>query len=207
PAGLLTSEGNVAPPCVFRTMSPAVVFVMPLTTVGPLMSSAIPFEAEATRIGVVAVTGAPGAPIAPAEEDRKNEPPVTTPLPVRFPVEVTVTEPVPALTAPPSVIAPPLLSVTLPPPFMLTPRTVRAPALLNTTSPPALLAVKEPTLFAPVRVVPPTETVARTPVVEIVAPLSLRGPPATRLMGPPPDAVMPRSGPTAAMLTAPGESN
>src|SRR5215472_10659527 len=98
PAGLLTREVNVAPPCASTAMSPAVVFVKPLTTTGPLRLSAIPFAALAeVRIGVVTVTGAPGAPIAPFDELRTTEAPDTAPAPFTLPTDAIVTEPL-ALT-------------------------------------------------------------------------------------------------------------
>src|SRR5262245_21754211 len=198
PPGLLTSDVNVAPPCVFSTMSPAAVFCSVVIVAGvgfeALRSIAMPFAATAESVGAATSTGFPDEPIAPPVAFSATRLPWMLPegLPETVPVDVIVTEPPPALTAPAMVIAPLLLNLTSPP-KLLTPVTVSAPVLVSATSLPAvLLALKTLTAFAPFKAAPLTETVASVPVVEIApAPLSFSVPPAVSVTAPAPGLTAP----------------
>jgi hypothetical protein len=91
----------------------------------------------------------------------------TPPLIAMPPEAVAVIVPAPEFTVPVSVSAPVLVTVTLPPPLSPIPVTVSgAAALVRLTFPLAVfVALKLPTVFAFVSVVPPTELVVSKAVV------------------------------------------
>ena len=163
------AEVTVKVPAFSTVTVPPPVWVISVTFSEPLLFSAIFPLAEFVAWKLLTRFVAPSSVVPVAEVVVSSPPVITAKLLCVMSVDAVRFTPLdPAETAPVRLISPPaLLTVTSPVPVWLMPVTdsVAVLSCRMTTPAPLLLALKLSTVFAPVRVVPVTETVLSRPVV------------------------------------------